>query len=273
VRSAIGWLAWGAAIMPGVVSAQDNCFPPTDSHEAQAFGILSAPLAFNAAGLGGGGLAIGLEAASLPTVSDEIATPTTCRPGKGPENTNPLPGFLRVRLEVVTGNWRFDLGWIPPVRLEGMRSSLVGIGVARSLAVGKRWTVMPRGHLLVGRVRGPITCDDEALQDASSECFGGTRSNDKWDPNLAGLEVIIARQGSSLTPHAGVGWTWLRPRFQVEFTNSFGETDHRRVEVDLTRVAVFAGLSVTAGGLRWTGEGYFTMGDRVAGRMVARLPL
>jgi hypothetical protein len=132
---------------------------------------------------------------------------------------------------------------------------------------------MPRGHLLVGRVRGPITCDDEALQDASSECFGGTRSNDKWDPNLAGLEVIIARQGSSLTPHAGVGWTWLRPRFQVEFTNSFGETDHRRVEVDLTRVAVFAGLSVTAGGLRWTGEGYFTMGDRVAGRMVARLPL
>jgi hypothetical protein len=264
----------GMALMtPWVLVAQDHCFPATDSHEAQTFGILSAPLAFSGAGGSWDGIAIGLEAASLPSVSEELATPTTCRPGKGPENANPLAGFLRLRIEIGMGAWRFDAGWIPPVRVKGMRSNLVGLGIARPLSVGRRWALTPRAHLLIGQVRGPITCDDEALQDPASECFEGTVSNDRWSPNLAGLEVVAAHHGDALVPHLGLGWTWLRPRFQVDFTNAFGETDRRRVEVDLSRLAMFGGLSFHAGSLRLTGEGYYTVGDRVAGRVVARWPL
>lgn len=261
------------ALLPTVVAAQDNCFPAKDSHEAQTFGILSVPLAFSGAGSATGGTWLGLEATSVPNVSDELATPTTCRPGKGPENTDPVDGFARLRLEIGFGAWRIDVGWIPPVRVGGMRSNLVGLAVSRRLPLGDHWVLTPRVHALIGRVRGPITCNDAALEDNTSECFEGTRSNDHWDPNIFGAEMTVARVAGGWLPHAGVGWSALRPRFQVDFTNSFGEVDRRKVEVDLQRVALFAGLSRKVGRLRITGEGYFTVGDRVAGRAVVRLPL
>jgi hypothetical protein len=174
-------------MLPGVAMAQDNCFPADDSHEAQTFGILSAPLAFTGAGGMGARTAIGIEATTIPKVPDEIATPTSCRPGKGPENTNPLPGFARVRVEVAFGAWRVDAGWIPPVRVEGVRSNLIGFGLSRTMMLGSGWRLTPRAHALVGRVHGPFTCDEEALADAGSECFEGTLSDDRWEPNIMGL--------------------------------------------------------------------------------------
>ena len=259
--------------LPAIVRGQDNCFPSSDSHEAQTFAILSAPLAFSGAGGASRGSGIGVEVTTMPKVPEEIATPTTCRPGKGPENTNPLAGFGRVRGELVVGAWRFDAGWIPPVRVNGVRSNLVGVGVAREVSLGGRWSVTPRLHALVGRVRGPFTCDAEALEEATSECFEGTLSDDSWDPNVLGIEATVMHRGGWVVPHVGLGWSSLRPRFQVNFTNSFGDVDNRRVEVDLQRFAAFGGASITAGSLRITGEGYYTFGDRVAARVVARLPL
>jgi hypothetical protein len=260
-------------MLPGVAMAQDNCFPADDSHEAQTFGILSAPLAFTGAGGMGARTAIGIEATTIPKVPDEIATPTSCRPGKGPENTNPLPGFARVRVEVAFGAWRVDAGWIPPVRVEGVRSNLIGFGLSRTMMLGSGWRLTPRAHALVGRVHGPFTCDEEALADAGSECFEGTLSDDRWEPNIMGLEATLAGTRGRLLPHVGLGWSSLRPRFQVDFTNSLGDVDRRKVEVDLQRVAAFAGVTLMAGGLWVTGEGYLTLGDRVAARVVARLPL
>jgi hypothetical protein len=269
--------AWRGSLVllvlwPGLARAQDHCFPGSDSHEAQVFGILSTPLAFTASGAATMRSAIGVEMTSIPKVPEELATPTTCRPGKGPENTNPLPGFARLRLELALGVWRIDAGWIPPVRVRGVRSNLLGFGVSRTMRLGT-WLLTPRAHAVVGRVRGPFTCNAEALRDDSSECFEGTLSNDRWDPNIAGIEATLSRSSGGLVPHAGIGWSALRPRFQVDFTNAQGDVDRRKVEVDLQRLALFAGLSARVARVHLSGEGYFTVGDRVAARMMMRLPL
>lgn len=270
--------AWRGSLVvlvlwPGMALAQDHCFPASDSHEAQVFGILSAPLAFTASGVATTRSTIGVELTSIPKVPEEIATPTSCRPGKGPENTNPLAGFVRLRLELTLGAWRIDAGWIPPVRVRGVRSNLLGFGVSRTVGLGTGWRLTPRVHAVVGRVRGPFTCDADALRDDTSECFEGTLSNDRWDPNIAGIEATVSRASGKVVPHAGIGWSALRPRFQVDFTNAQGSVDRRRVEVDLQRLALFAGLSARVARVQLSGEGYFTVGDRVAARMVVRLPL
>lgn len=263
-----------ATLVPlGGLVAQDDCFPADDSNEARTFGIVSVPLAFTGAGglqAGRDGVTLGVEGAWLPRVPDRLATPTACRPGKGPENANPLPGFARVRLAVTFAGWQLEAGWIPPVRVEGVRANLVGVAIGRELSVGRRWVARPRLHALLGALRAPITCDDEALTDPASECFGGTRSNDRWQPGVFGAEVAVARRAARWIPHVGIGYSHLRPRFQVDFTNAQGSTDRRRVSVDLHRLAVFGGVTYGNGAWSLTTEAYATLGDRITGRAVVR---
>jgi hypothetical protein len=253
------------------LAAQDDCFPGPTSNEARAFGVLSAPLAFTGAGpvTPSGGLSIGLEAASIPAVPADAATPTTCRPGKGPENTNPLPGFLRLRLGWQFHGMEVEAGWIPPVTLEGVRANLVGLAIARTVSVGSIG-VGVRGHALLGSLTAPVTCDEEAIADPPSECFGGEISNDRWRPGIRGVEATATGSLGAVRVHVGLGYSRLRPRFQVDFTNAVGETDRRRVEVDLDRAALFGGLSLPLGWATVTTEAYHTVHDRVTLRLVLR---
>lgn len=261
-----------AALPIAVARAQDDCFPATDSHEARTLAILSVPLAFSDGGgtLDDGRWSAGIEVASLPDVPADLATPTTCRPGKGPENTNPIAGMARLRLGLTAAGWHLSIGWIPPVSLQHVRANLVAFGVARTFDVGGGWRLAPRLHALVGALHAPVTCSDEAIADPTSECFGGTRSDDRWRPGIAGAELVASRPRGRVVPYAGVGYSLLRPRFRVSFTNALGETDRRRVTVDLERVALFAGLSYRAGPWLVTTEGYGTLSDRLAGRLVVR---
>lgn len=257
----------------GGLLAQDDCFPADDSNEARTFGIVSVPLAFTGAGgwqTGHDGVTFGMEGAWLPHVPEALATPTACRPGKGPENANPLPGFARVRLAVFLAGWQLEAGWIPPLSVEGVRANLLGLAVGRDLAIGARWVARPRVHGLLGALRAPITCSDEALGDPASECFEGTRSNDRWRPGVFGVELAVAHRGPRWVPHVGIGYSHLRPRFQVDFTNAQGSTDRRRVSVDLHRMAVFGGVTYGSGAWSLTTEAYATLQDRVTGRAVVR---
>lgn len=267
-------LVVAAAVLAPPVIAQGDCFPGKESNEAKTFAILSVPLAFAQGGpVLPDGWNVGVEAVSVPGVPRDIATPTTCRPGKGPENTDPVPGVVRLRAGMRHGAWIVDAGWIPPVTVSGVRANLVGIAVARPIVMPPGWMLTPRLHATFGSIHAPVTCDDDALADPSSECFNGTRSNDRWTPGIFGAELTVSRGAGWFLLHAGGGWTLLRPRFQVNFTNSIGETDRRKVEVDLSRVAAFAGATVAAGRFRVSAEGYATLGEPIAARVVARVPM
>jgi hypothetical protein len=253
---------------------QDVCSPGKDSHEAETFATLSVPLAFTGGRVPmhshGVHVGIGVEAASIPEVSTTDATPTACRPDKGPENARPISLLVRPR---VTLSWRelvFEASWIPPVRVDGVQANLVGLAISHPHPINANWTLGLRVHALLGSIHAPVTCDANALRDPASECFGGTLSDDRWNPNIFGAEATVGPSHGKIRPHLGVGYSFLRPRFEVDFTNAAGSTDHRQVNVNLQRVAVYGGLTYVGGRSSVTAEAYSTPADAVSARVVFR---
>jgi hypothetical protein len=83
------------------------------------------------------------------------------------------------------------------------------------------------------------------MQDPTQPCYGTRPSRDSFDPNMFGAEGAISVRAPSgrIALYAGGGATWLRPRFQVGFTDATGIADATRVEVNLVRGTVFGGLT------------------------------
>ena len=131
------------------------------------------------------GLRFGLEAAYVPQIDDATATPTFCRPGKGPENVNLTPVMPRPRLSLpLPLGLAFEASWVPPIRVGGVKANLFGVSLGRSFGNIDGVIMALRGHATFGSIRAPITCNDDALEEATSECFQGTRSDDKYSPNI-----------------------------------------------------------------------------------------
>jgi len=263
-------------------AAQDNvCRPGKDSHEAHTMAKFAVPLAFSGAGgpddARPGSMGFGVELAYLPKVDDITATPTICRPDKtGPENTDLLFALVRPRVRVrLPGGVDLEASWVPPIRVGDAKANLFGLSLERSAALhGERLRVALRGHVTFGRVEGPVTCDDAALQDAQSPCYQGTRSNDAFRPNILGVEGKIAWSlRGRIHPYMGAGYNHLAPRFQVNFVNRFGDPDRTRVAVNLDRIVLFAGASWTAERIRVSGEIYSAPADAVTGRFMVSLSL
>jgi hypothetical protein len=275
VSPAVLWLS--LLLVPRAATAQQTlCAPPKDSHEAQIFAAHSVPLAYafiEATGpLAPGSLRIIIEGTYLPKVAEDIRTATFCRPGKGPENTDFLFAFPRPRVELgLPGQFRLEASWIPPIRLDQVKSNLVGFSLGRGFPVGAHGAELTlRAHGTFGLVRAPVTCDDDDLADPVSECFLGTKSDDRYHPNIFGLEGIFAWAlgGGRVRPFIGGGANFLHPRFMVNFTNRFGNVDNTRIEVNLTRGALLGGATwLAASGLGLTGEIYGVPGDAVTGRV------
>jgi len=263
--------------LTGPAAAQD-CYPAPGSNEAEIFAILSVPLAFSAAGPVGalpqGAVRGGLEIAAIPAIDSKTATPLTCRPGKGPENTNLLPVLPRPRVSVgLPGGFEFEASWIPPLRLRQTKANLFGIALGRRFPVRRSVALTVRGHATLGTVRGPFTCPDAALADSTSECFGGQRSDDGYQPNIVGADVAAAWvAGRRLHLFLGGGYNVLRPRFQVNFINSVGDTDNRQVFVNLSRAVVFGGVTWSANArTSVSGEAYVAPKDALTVRLTVRL--
>lgn len=233
---------------PTALYAQNDCFPPVGSNEAQTMALVSVPLAFSALHapehLPVGTVRLTFEMTDVPNVSDELATPTVCDPGKGPENANLLPVFARPRvLAVVAPGVSAEAGWVPPVTVSEVTSNLVSLALGWTIPVRSTLAARLRAHATVGWVKAPITCDEESLQDPASECYLGTESRDELHPNIFGADATLGwgHAGGRLRPYLGLGYNRLQPRFRVNFTNRQGSLDRSRVEVDLNRMVTFAG--------------------------------
>ena len=265
----------------GALGAQGvgDCFPAKSSNEARTLATFEVPLAFSAAAAPArhpsGVWHFGIEVSTVPNVDPATATPTVCRPGKGPENTDLLFAMPRPRVSMsLPAGFVVEASWAPPIRVAEVKAHLFGVGLARMTPLGTRDAVLSlRVHGSFGVIKAPITCPDEALEDASSECYQGTRSDDAFKPNAVGIEAAIGwRLGRMLRPYLGAGYTHLAPRFQVNFTDQFGEPDRRKVEVDLHRAALFAGVGWQAtSALELTGELYAVPADAMSVRLVGRI--
>jgi len=275
MRSIIAILAVAAG-WPAAAAAQGDCFPGPRSNEAKTLAIFAVPLAFSRGSAPSlfNGFQIGLEGAYLPKVDDATATPTICEPGKGPENTDLLFALPRPRIGLpLPFGLALQASWVPPVRVRGVKANLFGVSVEKAFGRLDGLVAAIRAHATFGSVRAPVTCDDAALRDPGSECFRGTRSDDRLSPNILGLDLAVGGPvaGGRLRPYAGLGYNRLQPRFQVNFTNSFGELDDRRIEVDLNRLVLFGGASWQATGrVGITTELYGAPADAVTARVLVR---
>ena len=270
-------LGWVVCAMPTRLAAQSGlCLPGSGSNEAKTLAILSVPVVFSPGAPPGepSGLTLGLEAARVPGVDQATATPTICRPGKGPENTGVLPALARPRLSVpLPHGLALEASWIPPVRVNGVKANLVGLALTENVGHRDGLAAAFRVHATFGSVHAPVTCDRDAIGDPTSECFDGTVSDDRFSPNIMGADVSVgwAMVGGRLRPYLGTGYNRLEPRFQVNFTNQFGDTDRTRVAVNLDRVALFGGAAwQLTDRLAITGEMYAAAGDAATGRLVIR---
>jgi hypothetical protein len=271
----IAIVALAASALAAPLAAQ-VCQPGPSSNEAKTLAIFSVPLAFGPTTAPEilPGLSVGLEGVYLPNVDPATATPTICRPGQGPLNTDLLFGLLRPRIGLpLPFGLALQASWIPPVRINGVKANLFGLSVGKSFGKLDGLVAAIRAHGTFGSIYGPITCDDAALSDPVSECFQGTRSDDKYSPNIFGADVSLGwtMAGGKLRPYVGGGYNRLEPRFQVNFTNQFGELDSTRIEVNLNRGVVFGGATwQLADRLGIAGEVYAAPADAVTARLVVR---
>lgn len=266
--------------VPAVAWAQGDCFPDKDSHEAQAFGIFSVPLAFAPAGapeqLEPWHVRIAIEASYLPNIDDSTATPTVCRPGKEAENMDFGALFPRPRVSLgLPSGFILEASYIPPISVNEAEPSLFGFALGKRFVMGGM-TLGIRGHATVGVVHAPVTCDDDALEDPISECFNGTKSNDEYHPNIFGADASLGWSlgGGRFKPYLGAGFNVLHPRFRVNFTNQFDQVDRRRVEVDLNRAVLFAGATWSPSErFGVSGQIYSAPTDAVTGRLALSIGL
>jgi hypothetical protein len=238
-------------------TANAQCRPPANTHEARLLAFYEAPLVFSflsaPKALPAGAVTLGAEAGNVPSPNAELRQPEYCYQPHS-ENTTLAPAYGRPRVTFgLPAGFALETSYLPPVPVGGATPNLASAALARPVdfALGGRvLTVALRAHGTLGTIRGSITCPASALQtvDASAPCYGARPSRDTFYPRMFGAEGAVATRDRAgrLSLYAGGGITSLNPRFRVGFTDLHGNLDASDVEVELTRASVFGGFALRA---------------------------
>jgi hypothetical protein len=241
-----------------IPAARAQCRPGPNSNEAKLLAFYSVPLAFSALDAPRRSSAWHLElqgeVSPIPTADPAIEHASECYTASSQQHSRLTSVFARPRLILsLPMGLALEASYIPPIQIGDAHPHLGSAAISETAAFGGfgpfgSSALMLRGHTTFGRVRGPITCAQNALQQTDPEagCYGTHPSNDTFNPTMFGVEGVygVATRGGRFEFFAGPGFTWLRPRFEVGFTNLDGITDNTQVEVNLTRVSVLGGATL-----------------------------
>lgn len=268
-------LSLGAILVTAPLAAQSDCTPSSSSHEADVFAHFSVPLAYSVGQapwiFRPGSVQIGVEGALMPDANGSIRTPTKCRPTAGPENWNVANFLVRPRIGFVLGDGvLLEASWLPPVKIGDIKPNLWSFALSRTVPMSTKGAMfMGRIHTTLGSIRAPITCSAAAVL-AAGPCFNGTKSNDRFSPNIFGVELAFAwplAQGR-LRPYLGAGYNILHPRFEVSYTDSLGQANHQKTRVNMSRYTLFGGATLEAvPGLLLSAEAYSAPSDLITARV------
>jgi hypothetical protein len=241
-----------------VPAARAQCFPGSNSNEAKLLAFYSAPIAFSALDAprrqSAWHVEISAEVSPVPTADPSIEHASECYTASAKQHSRLTRVFARPRLLVTLPyGLAAEFSYIPPVQVGDAHPNLGSLAISETAPIRgfgpfAAAALMLRAHGTIGHVTGPITCATSSLQQLSpdSACYGNTPSNDTFNPTMFGLEGVFGArsQGGRFDFFAGTGVTWLRPRFEVGFTNLDGVTDNTRIEVNLQRWALLGGATV-----------------------------
>jgi hypothetical protein len=250
-----------AAILIGAIGClcaqqlRAQCRPPKTSNEAKLLAFYSAPIAFSPAGApeyaAPWTIRIGGEGGPVPSPDSAIRQSQVCY--NKSENTELSSFFGRPRVTLtLPAGFALEASYLPPIQFGDATPNLGSAALSwmrrvRMAPTGNATAIMLRLHGTAGHVRGPITCPRSALQqsDPFGACYGTQQSVDEFKPTMMGVEGMLstAAWDGRLAFYAGGGENFLRPRFQVGFTDSNGNVDRTLIIVDLNRTTMFAGVT------------------------------
>ena len=260
-----------------------ECRVPKNSNEARLLGFYSAPIAFSPASAPEPAepwtIRLGAEGGLIPTPDTAIQRSGACFTKKS-ENTKLSPVFGRPRVTLtLPAGFALEASYLPPIKINDAEPNLGSAALSwtrrlKMASTGNSTDIMLRLHGTAGHVRGPITCPEKALQqtDVTRPCFGTKPSVDTFKPTMAGIEGILSTAAWSgrLAFYAGGGENFLRPRFQVGFTDGLGSVDSTVIVVDLNRITMFGGVTAEmTTALDLSAQVYDVRGDGITFRVGA----
>ncbi len=169
-----------------------------------------------------GGVELGLELGSIPHLSDEERT--VGFNGTKREELNRSPAYARVRAAVGLGaGFGLELGWAPPVEIDGARADLFSARLDRVLLHAGRFRLGAALLGSTGEIGGDITCDSETVAagaDSDRNPLGCEAVSDDemrldgWGLELAGAWAFAGAPG--LEAHLAAAWLRLDAEFRVD---------------------------------------------------------
>jgi hypothetical protein len=276
-------LAASSLVAQGPLVGNGTCTPHKGDNEYELLSFYTAPITFSPGGfiesLKSGAVRISVDATYVPTPGDDIRQPERCYGQQKTENTDLTPVFPRPRLTLgLPARFFLEASYLPPITVQDATPNLLSVAFGRVQTVrsGAHPVLLQlRAHGTVGRVRGPITCPQEVVQQqtASRACYGAAPSEDTYRPNMFGGEAALAMSDANerKTAYIGTGATRIVPRFKVGFLQADNYLDETRIRVNRTVVPIFAGGSYKI----WprvgvSAEIYAVPGDLVTGRLGGR---
>ena len=199
-----------------------------------------------------------------------------CRPDKGPENTDLLFAMPRPRASAtLPAGFILEASWTP-IRVAEVEANLVSVAFSRVTSLNSKGVVLRlRAHGTFGIIKAPISCDDQALQDATSICYQGTRSDDSFKPNVTGVEAAVGWPlGRAIRPYVGAGYSHPRAQISGELHRPVRRYRPAEGGSRFDRGAIFAGFSWTAtSAVELSGELYAVPTDAITARVIGRIRL
>ncbi len=239
--------------MPAWGTAQSVCRPAASTNEARLLAFFASPLAFAAmpevSSLSRGQVSVAGELTAVPGAPAEIRESKGACGFSKSENSGLSPVFPRPRAAIGLGHGLVaEVSWLPPVTVADATPHLGGLAVSWMTDTPDlpfASAVMLRAHATLGGVDGPVTCPASELQTASTSapCYGTTPSDDTYDPNVRGAELVAIGRGARVRWHVGAGVNAVAARFRVNFTDARGFVDNNVVEISLVRAALLAGAA------------------------------
>lgn len=256
------WIVLALFLGAPLAKAQDIYNPvtqlPAEAPETWAMRYFASASLFTAAGTtepsSRGAIDFGLETIWVPSLDEEQR-----RVGFGgykEEELNRAPVWARLRASFALGaGFKAELGYIPPVDIDGVKANLISLALGRQLLEKGPWSLAARLHLQRGKAKGDFTCKegkDHLFPPGPQNPFGcEAPSNDEVTLDSTGLELAASVElgGGKNTLFGAVSLNRLETEFQVDaFT--FGFHDLSRLENEGNTVTYSAGATWTLGGRR-----------------------
>jgi len=239
-------------------AAQAQCRPGANSNEAKLLAFYSAPIAFSALDAPKRASAWHLElqgeVSPVPTADPAIEHATECYTASAEQHSRLTSVFARPRVILTLPlGLAIEASYIPPIQVGDAHPHLGSAAISETAPLSGfgpfgSSALTLRAHGTIGHVNGPITCPESSLQQTNPDdpCYGNRPSDDTFKPNMYGLEGVygVSSRGGRFDFFAGTGVTWLRPRFEVGFTDLNGFTDNTQVEVNLQRWSLLGGATL-----------------------------